>query len=73
LGISDREMASIMRKIPPPIDYAKAKEEGLRRLGKETLTADDIFNIVNDSIELRLKKAKIKQEPDLVVQFEEVQ
>jgi hypothetical protein len=70
LGISDREMASIMRKIPPPIDYEKAKAEGLKRLGKETLTADDIFNIVKESIELRLKKAQIKQEQDLTIQVE---
>jgi hypothetical protein len=73
LGISDKEMASIMRKIPPPIDYEKAKAEGLKRLGKETLTADDIFNIVKDSIELRLKKTIITEQPDLVVQVEEPQ
>lgn len=55
LGISDAEKASIMRKLPPPIDYAKAKEEAIKRLGKSELTAEDVFGIMNNLIDLKVK------------------
>ncbi len=58
-GISGAELATIMRRIPPPIDYDKAREEAKKRLGVDNLTAEDVFGMINDLIKLRLKKSSL--------------
>lgn len=63
LGINSQELTSIMRKIPPPIDYAKAKEEAKKRLGVDKLSAEDVFGMVNQLIELRVGKSSAPPPP----------
>lgn len=59
LGISEDELSSILRRVPPPGLLAVARDEAMKDLGMKKIDAETIFGIINKQIALQVSKSKI--------------
>lgn len=72
LGISEDELGSILRRVPPPALLAAAREKAMKDLGMKKIDAETIFGIINKQIELEVSKSKIiDPNPDVPTVLEE--